>query len=278
MKRFLKLLSRNQTAMVSCNCTWLLQCWFLCLSLLWGCGACTCVEDKGVSQRFVTVHTNPACVTTDMNGKWTGRGNLAGGGGVVSSSHVTSLLFLPFLAVCIFSHWFFIMEFLLAPPLAFTFLMISPFNWPRVFPGYERNGDACPKITIKSPKETSLEHGPGIHVDISTCKTLSNTFKAGTHQATSCSNMSWWHVTAKLLRVYWRIFVKIFVTATEFCRSNMLPKIKSDRICETCCGDKILFQRQIFSQNFSSTHEAICCCNLSQTVPTFFVQTVALPP
>ena len=128
------------------------------------------------------------------------------------------------------------------------------------------------------PKKTSLEHGPGIHVDISTCKTLSNTFKAGTHQATSCSNMSWWHVTAKLLRVYWRIFVKIFVTATEFCRSNMLPKIKSDRICETCCGDKILLQRQIFSQNFSGTHEAICCCNLSQTVPTFFVQTVALPP
>jgi len=30
---------------------------------------CTCVEDKGVSQRFVTVHNNPACVTTDMNGK-----------------------------------------------------------------------------------------------------------------------------------------------------------------------------------------------------------------
>lgn len=185
MKRFLKLLSRNQTAMVSCNCTQLFQCWFLCR-----CGACTCVEDKGVSQRFVTFHNNPACVTTDMNGKWTGGGNGDGGSfffpcnvflirGVYFFNFYS--LFLPFLAACIFSHWFFIKAFLLAPPLGFTFLMISPFKCPRGFPEYERNGDACPKITIKSPKKTSLEHGPGIHVDISTCKTLSNTFKAGTH-------------------------------------------------------------------------------------------------
>ena len=41
--------------------------------------------------------------------------------------------------------------------------------------------------------------------------------------------------------------VKIFVSATEFCRSNMLQKIKSDRICVTCRGDKILLQRQKFS-------------------------------
>ena len=56
----------------------------------------------------------------------------------------------------------------------------------------------------------------------------------------------------KSLRVYWIIFVKIYVSATEFCRSNMLQKIKSDRICATCCGDKILLQRQRFSQNFCS--------------------------
>ena len=67
----------------------------------------------------------------------------------------------------------------------------------------------------------------------------------------------------KSLRVYWRIFVKIFVSAKEFCRSNMLQKIKSDRIYATCCGDKILLQRQRFSQNFSRTHEAICCCDVS---------------
>ena len=69
----------------------------------------------------------------------------------------------------------------------------------------------------------------------------------------------------KSLRVNWKIFVKISVSATEFCRSNMLQKIKSDRICATFCGDKILLQRQRFSPNFSSTHEvlvpAICRCN-----------------
>ena len=42
----------------------------------------------------------------------------------------------------------------------------------------------------------------------------------------------------KSLRVYWRLFEKIFVFATEFCRSNMSKKIESDRICATCCGDK----------------------------------------
>ena len=81
--------------------------------------------------------------------------------------------------------------------------------------------------------------------------------------------------------------MKIIVSSTEFCRSNMLQKIKSDRICATCRGDKIPLQRQRFSQNFSSTHktinliprsftvsvkqseiwvrdyEAICCCDVS---------------
>ena len=48
------------------------------------------------------------------------------------------------------------------------------------------------------------------------------------------------------LLVYWRIFVKVFVSTTEFCRCKMLQKIKSDRICATCCGDKILLQCQRF--------------------------------
>ena len=64
--------------------------------------------------------------------------------------------------------------------------------------------------------------------------------------------------------------MKIFVSATEFCRSNMLQKFKSNRICANCCGDKILLQRQIFSQKFSSTHEAICRRDM-------FVQLVAGP-
>ena len=67
----------------------------------------------------------------------------------------------------------------------------------------------------------------------------------------------------KSLCVYWRIFVKnIFVSATEFCCCNKSQKIKSDWICATCCGDKILLQQQIFTK-FSSTHEAICRCNVS---------------
>ena len=47
--------------------------------------------------------------------------------------------------------------------------------------------------------------------------------------------------------------MKIFVSATEFCRSDMLQKIKSDRICATCRGDKLLSQR----------HDAICRCDVS---------------
>ena len=54
----------------------------------------------------------------------------------------------------------------------------------------------------------------------------------------------------KPLHVYWRIFVKIFVSATEFCHSNMLQKIKSDRICATCRRDKILLQGQRFFSKF----------------------------
>ena len=57
--------------------------------------------------------------------------------------------------------------------------------------------------------------------------------------------------------------VKIFVSATEFYRRNMSQKIKSYRIFATYCGDKILLRRQRFSQKFSSTHEAICRCDVS---------------
>ena len=45
-----------------------------------------------------------------------------------------------------------------------------------------------------------------------------------------------------------------------FCRCNKSQKIKSDWICATCCGDKILLQQQRFSQKSYSTHEAICRC------------------
>ena len=70
----------------------------------------------------------------------------------------------------------------------------------------------------------------------------------------------------KSLRVYWRPLVKIFVAATEFCRSNKSHNF----FFATCCSDKILLQRQRFSQKVSSTHEAISRSNI-------WVQLVARP-
>ena len=48
-----------------------------------------------------------------------------------------------------------------------------------------------------------------------------------------------------------------FVAATSCKKSNQTV------FCVTCRGDKILLQIQRFSQNFSSTLEAICCCEVS---------------
>ena len=63
------------------------------------------------------------------------------------------------------------------------------------------------------------------------------------------------HVTAthhsnKSLHVYWIIFVKIFVSETEFCRCNKLHKFSIIWFFTTGCSNKILFQRQRFSQKF----------------------------
>ena len=57
--------------------------------------------------------------------------------------------------------------------------------------------------------------------------------KVGTHEVTNCSNMSQRQIASCLLEN----FCEIFVSATEFCHSNMLQKIKSDRNCATatCC-------------------------------------------
>ena len=57
-----------------------------------------------------------------------------------------------------------------------------------------------------------------------------------------------------------------FVAATSCKKSNQTV------FCVTCRGDKILLQRQRFSQNFSSTLEAICCCEVSpqHVAATFF--------
>ena len=72
---------------------------------------------------------------------------------------------------------------------------------------------------------------------------------------TSCSEKS--------LRVYWRIFVKFFVAATEFCLRNKSHRFSLIWYFATCCGDKILLRSQSFLQKFSRTHEAICRCDVS---------------
>ena len=90
----------------------------------------------------------------------------------------------------------------------------------------------------------------------------------------------WYARGDRLLWVYWRIFLKIFVSATDFCRGHMLQKIKSDRICATCYGNKILLWRQRFSQKFSGTHEVICHCDVSLhyfSHPTLYTQSDLSP-
>lgn len=57
--------------------------------------------------------------------------------------------------------------------------------------------------------------------------------------------------------IYWRVFVKIFVSATGFCNRNKAHKFCLIWFSVTCCGDKIMLQRRRFSQNSSSRHEAI---------------------
>ena len=54
------------------------------------------------------------------------------------------------------------------------------------------------------------------------------------------------------LCVYWRIFMKIFVSSTEFCACNRLHNFKLIWFFVTCCSNKIQLWTQRFSQKFSS--------------------------
>ena len=94
------------------------------------------------------------------------------------------------------------------------------------------------KVACSSPKGTTRYLTPSEAPYIKGWYTLGD--KLQQHVATA-------RRSDKSLRVYWRIFVKIFVSATEFCRSNTLQKIKSDRICATCthgviCRRDVLLQ------------------------------------
>ena len=94
-----------------------------------------------------------------------------------------------------------------------------------------------------------------------------------TGQEISCWNKLRDSCSDKLLCVNWRIFVKIFVSATEF-YCNKSHKFSLIRFCETCCGDKILLKRQRFSQKFSRTNKENCLCNVSKqcVAPTCLFQ------
>ena len=68
----------------------------------------------------------------------------------------------------------------------------------------------------------------------------------------------------KSLRVCWRIFVKIFLSATEFCRCNKSQKIKSDCICATCCGDKDFHKNSpLHTERFAAATCRLVCSDLN---------------
>ena len=71
----------------------------------------------------------------------------------------------------------------------------------------------------------------------------------------------------KSLRVSGEMFVKIFVSATEFCRCNKSQKNQIRLNLYDVLWQQNLLQRQRFLQKFSNLQEAICrCCSLSPSM------------
>ena len=73
------------------------------------------------------------------------------------------------------------------------------------------------------------------------------------------------HRSDKSLCMYWRDFVKIFVSAMEFCRRDNSHKFCLIWFFATCCCDKIMLQKQRFSQKILHLHSkrfvaATCSC------------------
>ena len=65
------------------------------------------------------------------------------------------------------------------------------------------------------------------------------------------------HRSNKSLRVYWRIFVKIFVAATEFCRHNKSHRFSHLFFCDLLQGQNPVVETKIFTK-ILQTHEVIC--------------------
>ena len=74
---------------------------------------------------------------------------------------------------------------------------------------------------------------------------LNRLIKAGTHQATSCSNTSQQPIVLCVLEN----FCEKFYHCNRIMSCNKSYKIKSDWICLTCGGNKILLLRQDFHKN-----------------------------
>ena len=58
-------------------------------------------------------------------------------------------------------------------------------------------------------------------------------------------------------------FCENLCRCNRICRHNKSRRFSLIWFFATCCSDKILLRRQRFSQKFSSTHEAICRCDVS---------------
>ena len=85
-----------------------------------------------------------------------------------------------------------------------------------------------------------------------------------TGRATSCSNTVRRHVAAtNRFECTGKFLWKSLSPQQSFVAATSQKKIKSDWICAIFCGDKILLQRQRFSQKFSSTLQAICRYDVS---------------
>ena len=74
---------------------------------------------------------------------------------------------------------------------------------------------------------------------------LNRLIKAGTHQATSCSNISQQPIVLCVLEY----FCEKFYHCNRIMSCNKSYKIRSDWICLTCGGNKILLLRQDFHKN-----------------------------
>ena len=58
-------------------------------------------------------------------------------------------------------------------------------------------------------------------------------------------------------------FCENLCRCNRICRRNKSHRFSLIWFFATCCSDKIMLRRQRFSQKFSSTHEAICRCDVS---------------